>query len=365
MVEIINNLSIGISIILLILITLVVYSNFKLKKINTKLLKENLNAKKATEVKSNFIANISHEIRTPMNLIVGMTYLFQETNLNNIQKNYIKNIESASKNMLSLINQILDFSKLESNKLKLSKSSFSLAGLLNDVDNIVRYKAYNKELEFTIIYDKYKHLYFYSDSLKLLQILTNVISNAIKFTNHGFVELSIKELDKELFQFRVQDSGIGLSDEQINNIFDPFTQADEGTNRQYGGTGLGLSISQELVKLFGGNISVKSIIGKGSEFIIELPLKISDQTFEDIDSFEDKEQKEYIEKPTINDKEFEKLFGELKIAVSKRRPNLCEPIILKLNSYKLKNSKQYIYDKIVQLIRQYKFNEAKEYFNDK
>lgn len=366
MIELIYNvLTIEVVIVFFTMLILTIYSNAKLNKINIELKKAKDSAEHATKVKSNFIANISHEIRTPMNSIVGMAHLIQETNLTSLQKNYIQNIDTSTTNMLKLINQILDFSKIESNMLELNEVNFNLAELLNHINNIVSVKAYHKDLDFNIIYDKSQAINLLADNLKLIQILTNITLNAVKFTNSGFVELRVKEISNNIFQFRIQDSGIGLSSDQISKIFDPFVQADEGTTRRYGGSGLGLTISKELVKLMGGKIWVNSITTKGSEFIFEVPLKkscdeskIINNTIINKNNFYKKEIK-----PVISEKDFKRLFGELKIAVSKRRPNLCEPLILELNTYKLKVPDEGLYKKITKFIRQYKFNEAMELFN--
>ena len=353
-------------VIVLIFLLLLLYSNRKLNKINTELKKAKDNAENATQVKSNFIANISHEIRTPMNAIIGMTHLMQETNLTSLQKNYINNIEYSSTNMLQLINQVLDFSKVESNTLELNKVDFSLVELLNSVENIVGHLAYNKDLDFIILYDKSKHIHLFADKLKLLQVLTNITSNAVKFTNSGFVELSVKETSNNIFQFRIQDSGIGLTKEQISKIFHPFAQVDEATTRKYSGAGLGLTISKELVKLMGGKIIVNSILKKGSEFIIEIPLEKSTELPKELEKKPNTKNISAIDstKPLIDDQEFKRLFYELKIAVSKRRPNICEPIILELNSYKLNELYEQKYKQVIKLIRHYKFNEAKELFDE-
>jgi len=373
--DVINNLiqqtitervSVHMLVIVLIFLLLLLYSNRKLNKINTELKKAKDNAENATQVKSNFIANISHEIRTPMNAIIGMTHLMQETNLTSLQKNYINNIEYSSTNMLQLINQVLDFSKVESNTLELNKVDFSLVELLNSVENIVGHLAYNKDLDFIILYDKSKHIHLFADKLKLLQVLTNITSNAVKFTNSGFVELSVKETSNNIFQFRIQDSGIGLTKEQISKIFHPFAQVDEATTRKYSGAGLGLTISKELVKLMGGKIIVNSILKKGSEFIIEIPLEKSTELPKELEKKPNTKNISAIDstKPLIDDQEFKRLFYELKIAVSKRRPNICEPIILELNSYKLNELYEQKYKQVIKLIRHYKFNEAKELFDE-
>ncbi|MFA6191264.1 MAG: ATP-binding protein [Sulfurimonas sp.] len=228
-------------------------------------------AEESTKFKSSFLANMSHEIRTPMNAIIGMTHLAKETSLDEKQLDYINKIESASNNLLNIINDILDFSKIEAGKLKIENIDFDINIMVGNVRTLVEQKAHEKSLQFSVKNDS-KNSIFYGDSFRIEQILINILSNAIKFTSFGEVELIINDMPNEIVRFCVRDTGIGISQSHQESLFESFNQADASTTRKYGGTGLGLSISKELVELMGGKIWIESEIGVGSEFIFELKL---------------------------------------------------------------------------------------------
>jgi signal transduction histidine kinase len=228
-------------------------------------------AEDATNAKSIFLANMSHEIRTPINGIVGMIHLIEKTNLTHKQKHYIEIINSSSNTLLSVINDILDFSKIEAGKLTIDKVEFNLKTLIDNLTNIINLKVEEKGLIFNVSYNKNVEYLLFGDSLRISQVLINLINNAIKFTNQGSVKLIISH-QKDNVMFEIKDTGIGLSKDNQMKLFHSFNQADSTTTRKYGGTGLGLSISKQLVELMDGSIWVNSEIDKGSTFGFEIPL---------------------------------------------------------------------------------------------
>ncbi|WP_045214892.1 protein kinase domain-containing protein [Desulfonatronovibrio magnus] len=238
-------------------------------------------AENATLAKGLFLANMSHEIRTPMNAIIGMAHLTARTKLSAKQEEYITNIQQASESLLGIINDILDFSKIEAGKIDLERKTFSLKQVLGDIINLMRFKATEKGLDLILNISSDLPGFFVGDALRLSQILTNLTSNAIKFTSQGEIVISARQAPDQkshesrqvTLELSVSDTGIGLSQEQISNLFQPFTQADASTTRRFGGTGLGLAISRQLAEIMGGSISVKSTSGKGSVFTLSVELE--------------------------------------------------------------------------------------------
>ncbi|HJV67490.1 MAG TPA: PAS domain S-box protein [Geomonas sp.] len=232
-------------------------------------------AEAATRAKSGFLANMSHEIRTPMNAVLGMLYLLRQTGLTDRQQQYLDKAQTASTMLLRLINDILDFSKIEAGKLELEEVPFRLQGVLDDLSVMAAATLQQKLVEFAISRAPQTPDLLVGDPLRLGQILLNLTSNAIKFTDKGRVEVAVsctEEFDGELLRFSVTDTGIGMTPEQQAGLFNAFSQADSSTTRRYGGTGLGLAISRHLVELMGGQISVESEQGKGSTFSFEVRL---------------------------------------------------------------------------------------------
>ena len=235
-------------------------------------------AESVAEMKSSFLANMSHEIRTPMNGIMGLTKLLLNTETSEKQNEYLRSIESSSDTLLVIINDILDISKIEAGKLTIESNDFLLLNLLNSVVAVFEGRAADKGIHIVSKYDEGElPEVLVGDSVRLNQILYNLISNAIKFTAKGSVSLTVETLKKTekdvTLNFIVSDTGIGMSSEQVYKAFDAFSQANSSTTRQFGGTGLGLSIVKNLVELQGGNIVLNSEEGKGSSFLFELTFK--------------------------------------------------------------------------------------------
>ncbi|MFT4778573.1 MAG: signal transduction histidine kinase/DNA-binding response OmpR family regulator [Flavobacteriales bacterium] len=241
---------------------------------NEELVFLNRNLEKVNQIKSDFLANMSHEIRTPMNGILGMSDLLQKTELNEQQSEFVKTIKGSSENLLVIINDILDYSKIESGKIDLESEVFEFIPALEEVFDLLKPTALEKKLELMMYVEPNVPVLVKGDSTRLKQVVINLLNNAIKFTDKGEVLLRVENiLEEHDFQqlcVSIKDTGIGLDSDQVNHLFQSFTQADSSTTRRYGGTGLGLAICKKLVQLMGGRIWVESVIGKGSTFSFTL-----------------------------------------------------------------------------------------------
>jgi signal transduction histidine kinase/CheY-like chemotaxis protein/HPt (histidine-containing phosphotransfer) domain-containing protein/HAMP domain-containing protein len=260
------------------------------KQIEQALIDARQAAEDANLTKSAFLANMSHEIRTPMNAVIGLTRLVLGSELNDIQRHHLDRVLTSANGLLSIINDILDLSKIEAGKLNIETVPFFLDDLFDELADLHALRAREKGLE--LVFDLAPGLpgSLLGDPVRLRQILVNLISNAVKFTDAGEVVLSViedrRQDDRAWLSFSVRDTGIGMSPEQCEHVFDAFAQADNTTSRRFGGTGLGLTISRNLAEMMGGSISVRSGLGQGSLFTVSLPFRVDESAQSDCDGEE-------------------------------------------------------------------------------
>lgn len=271
-------------------------------------------AEDAAVIKEQFMANMSHEIRTPLNAILGFNHRLNKTPLNSEQQDYVKAVQSSGENLLTIVNDILDFSKIEAGMVRIEEIRFNLPGLLHSVTTMFFVQTKEKKVPLTLhISEKVPQLVL-GDPTRLTQILINLISNALKFTKQGSVHVLVDATyikDTIVISFKVKDTGIGIPEEKISEIFDRFTQAKSDTSRIYGGTGLGLSIVKKLVELQGGTILVESTKNLGTTFTFTIPYKIANDIENEVNvpdekiikiDVEDKVKVLVVEDNTLNQK---------------------------------------------------------------
>ncbi|HMB00134.1 MAG TPA: response regulator [Spirochaetota bacterium] len=259
-----------------------IHTHVKLYKLRREAEASRREAEEAKQAQSRFLANISHELRTPLNALIGLNSLLSDTDLDSRQADYIAKIEQSTQYLLTIVSDFLDISKFNSGKIKLEKTDFFINDILRNIRDMIQFKTASKNLEVLYSIDRNIPALLKGDPYRLEQILLNLVSNAVKFTEKGEIVISVKLAEMQeshiVVEFRVKDSGIGMTQSQQQQIFKPFTQADAATTRFYGGTGLGLTICKQLTELMGGTIGVSSRPGNGSVFYFTACFALSEQS---------------------------------------------------------------------------------------
>lgn len=345
------------------------------KNAENEIIKAKTEAQVANKVKGNFLANMSHEFRTPLNGVIGMMGLLHKTNLDQKQKDYLDKALEFSRLLLHILNDILDFSKIEAGMLILEKTRFELHKVIEDVNAIVSPAIFDKGLSLTVTIPKNVPECLIGDGLRIRQILINLMSNAVKFTDKGKVGITVEmgeaiDAGRSWFSFEIMDTGIGMDQSEIEHIFSPFVQADSSVTRQYGGTGLGLAIVKELVQLMEGTVSLESHPGSGSIFRVMIPLEFIEGDVLDswtIDAKSGETAKRVIVKAPLrrrSDPEVvqvrtrDELLDSLIEALMAHKPKQCLEKLGKLEIYFLRFEDQQVMGRIKVLIKNYKFDEA-------
>ena len=256
------------------------------KQMEADLIQSRENAERALEVRESFVANISHEIRTPMNAIIGMSRLLGEADLTDQERSYQEAIQASVKHLLVIINDVLDMSKMNAGKFELDYQTANLHDTIKHISKAFEVNAHDKSITISHNIDKNVLEWYKFDEVRLTQIISNLVGNAIKFTESGEVSIGVRGIDDGLLRFEIKDTGVGIDADKIDSVFEQFTQEDETITRRFGGTGLGLSICKQLVELFGGEIGVNSKKDHGSTFWFEIPMTPAEETQEEESAFE-------------------------------------------------------------------------------
>jgi len=320
-------------------------SKIKAEKATQKAEEATIKAEESNRLKESFLANMSHEIRTPMNAIMGFSDILYKLNLGIKEKEYVKIIKSEGESLLAIINDILDISKIEAGMMTLEEQNFSIREMFKSLQILLTGKIKEKKIELVFDCDAIIPDHLLGDNKKLTQIIINLVGNAIKFTAKGQIKVYAKVLDNSgpttLVEFSVRDTGIGIAKDKLEMVFERFRQADSATSRKYGGTGLGLSISRQLVELQKGALTVKSELGKGSEFSFSIRYKKSTTVTETPSKTNREFDLEFLEKidvllvedNLINIKLVSSLFTEKKIKLQVAQNGLIALEMLGKNNY--------------------------------
>jgi PAS domain S-box-containing protein len=318
----------------------------KRKKEEQELIAARESAEEAVKVKGNFLATMSHEIRTPLNGVIGTASLLERTNLNTEQANFVQTIINSSNSLLALINDILDFSKIESGKMQLEPIVCDLRGEILSVTELLRPHAETKNLRFVVLIDRQIPDKVKIDVMRLKQILLNLIGNAIKFTDTGFVQLSCQisgQMNDSLdLRFEVSDTGLGISKEKQALLFQSFSQVHQHSTRKYGGTGLGLAISKDLVELMGGDIVVESTEGKGSRFQFNISVQ----------SVENLAQHDVLSGESFLTDEMRRIMPQLRVAVAEDNRINSDVIVFMLEKMGIRADRAFNGLEMIELIRE-------------
>jgi signal transduction histidine kinase len=272
-----NAIIAALTVILILILAFYAYFRYS----NRKLLSEMVRVERASKAKSLFLANMSHEIRTPLNSMLGFSKLLLEksANLNDEQKEWCENIEISTYHLRDTINNILDYSKMETEHLTTEEEWVDVFLLCDDLISLSRHYLFYKNIRFYVMPSITMPRFIKTDPVKLKQVLVNLTNNAIKFTNQGYVMLTVDHVDEHTMRFEITDTGIGIHKDNISRIFNAFEQVDKGNSRKYGGSGLGLTISKNILQAMGSNLEVQSEENKGSCFYFELPAKAKEDAF--------------------------------------------------------------------------------------